>query len=423
MVSKKVLIPAVLVVLLVSTFNYGLAEEDGKSFELEDLKNQAPSVFLDCWRCDKNHIRTEITFVNYVRVREDADIHILVTEQRTGSGGREYTLEFIGQKRFEGMDNQVVYSSSGTNTWDESRILMVEGIKKGLFPYLMKTPLAEYLSVVFRQRLEPTAVDDPWNFWVFYISGNARFNGEESRNYRQIRGNFSANRVTPEWKFRTGVSGNFDESKFDYDGEHITSKADSRNLYSQLIKSLGDHWSAGAWVGYGRSTYSNKDSEYYLAPAVEYNFFPYYESTRRQLRCVYRVGLRYVRYIEETIYEKSSEWLPGQSLAVVLEVREPWGNASTELEGSHYFHDASQNRVQLEGNMNIRLVRGLSVSLRGEYSRIHDQLNLPKGDATIDEILLRRRELATNYEYSFSVGLSYTFGSIFSNVVNPRFGR
>jgi len=73
--------------------------------------------------------------------------------------------------------------------------------------------------------------------------------------------------------------------------------------------------------------------------------------------------------------------------------------------------------------MNIRLLRGLSVSLRGEYSRIHDQLNLPKGDASIDEILLRRKELATNYEYSFSVGLSYTFGSIFSNVVNPRFGR
>lgn len=423
MVSKKAQFPVLMILLTLSSLSFSLAEKDDKSLRLEDLKNHAPAVFLDCWRCDKNYIRTEITFVNYVRVREDADIHILVTEQRTGSGGREYTLEFIGQKRFEGMDNQVIYSSSGTNTWDESRNLMVEAIKKGLFPYLMKTPLAEYFSVVFRQRLEPTAVDDPWDFWVFYISGNARFSGEESRNYRQVRGNFSANRVTPEWKFRAGLSGNFDESKFDYEGQHITSKADSRSLSSQLVKSLGDHWSAGGWVGYGHSTYSNKDDEYYLAPAIEYNFFPYYESTRRQLRCVYRVGLRYVRYIEETIYAKMDEWLPGQSLAVVLEVREPWGNASTELEGSHYFHDTSQNRVQLEGHANIRLIRGLSVSLSAEYSRIHDQLNLPKGDATIDEILLRRKELATDYEYSLSVGLSYTFGSIFSNVVNPRFGR
>jgi hypothetical protein len=47
---------------------------------------------------------------------------------------------------------------------------------------------------------------------------------------------------------------------------------------------------------------------------------------------------------------------------------------------------------------------------------------LVKGEATLEEILLRRKELATEYEYSISVGLSFTFGSIYSNVVNPRFG-
>ena len=31
--------------------------------------------------------------------------------------------------------------------------------------------------------------------------------------------------------------------------------------------------------------------------------------------------------------------------------------------------------------------------------------------------------LATNYNYRFSVGVSYTFGSIYSSIVNPRFGR
>ncbi len=423
MISRQTLIPVLVLLISVNICGYSLGEEDDNKAELQDLKNQAPTIFLDCWRCDKDFIRTEITYVNYVRNREDADIHILVTEERTGSGGREYTLEFIGQNKFEGMDNQVVYSTSGTDTRDESRKAMVEAIQKGLFPYLMKTPLAEYLTVGFKQKLAPTAVDDKWDFWVFYISGNARFSGEESRNYRQIRGNLSANRVTPEWKFRAGLSGNFDESKFDYDGEHITSKADSRNVYSTLVKSLGDHWSAGGWVGWGHTTYRNKDSEFYVAPAIEYNFFPYYESTRRQLRCLYRIGLTHVEYIEETIYDKTQEWLSSQSLAVILEVREPWGNASTSLEGSHYFHDASMNRVELDGYLSVRLVRGLSVSINGEYSRIHNQLNLPKGDASIDEILLRRKELATNYEYSLSVGLSYTFGSIFSNVVNPRFGR
>jgi len=41
--------------------------------------------------------------------------------------------------------------------------------------------------------------------------------------------------------------------------------------------------------------------------------------------------------------------------------------------------------------------------------------------ASLEEILLRRRELETSYYYYFSIGLSYTFGSIYNNVVNPRF--
>jgi hypothetical protein len=54
---------------------------------------------------------------------------------------------------------------------------------------------------------------------------------------------------------------------------------------------------------------------------------------------------------------------------------------------------------------------------------IHDQLNLVKQDLTYDEILLQRKEIATQYEYFVSFGLSYTFGSIYNNVVNPRFGN
>jgi hypothetical protein len=42
--------------------------------------------------------------------------------------------------------------------------------------------------------------------------------------------------------------------------------------------------------------------------------------------------------------------------------------------------------------------------------------------ASYEDILLMRKQLATSFEYYFYVGLSYTFGSIYSNVVNPRFG-
>jgi len=62
------------------------------------------------------------------------------------------------------------------------------------------------------------------------------------------------------------------------------------------------------------------------------------------------------------------------------------------------------------------------LSLNAGYSQIHNQISLPKGGATLEEILLNRKILATNYSYSMSIGFSYTFGSIYSNVVNPRFG-
>jgi len=67
-------------------------------------------------------------------------------------------------------------------------------------------------------------------------------------------------------------------------------------------------------------------------------------------------------------------------------------------------------------------VKGLRFNLGGGASLIHDQINLPKGGATDEEILLKRKELETNYRYYFHMGLSYTFGSIYNNVVNPRFG-
>ena len=66
--------------------------------------------------------------------------------------------------------------------------------------------------------------------------------------------------------------------------------------------------------------------------------------------------------------------------------------------------------------------RGLSFDFFSFVSLIHDQLSIQKAGATEQEVLLRRRQLATSYSYAGFVGLRYTFGSKFANVVNPRFG-
>ena len=95
------------------------AQED--TFDIEELKKSAPKVFFDCDRCDIDFIRTEITFVNYVWDRQEADVHILITTQSTGGGGREYTIAFIGLRDYEDLQNSLTVFSNRIETQDEIR--------------------------------------------------------------------------------------------------------------------------------------------------------------------------------------------------------------------------------------------------------------------------------------------------------------
>lgn len=391
-------------------------------FDIEELKKDAPKVFIDCERCDIDYIRTEITFVNYVWDRKEADVHILITLQDTGSGGREYTIALIGLKEYDDLQNSLKYFSSPTETSDEIREGLVQTLKLGLGPYVARTPMAKGVALRLIQPVKPTAVEDKWNFWVFNISASSEMSGEEQRGSTDYSGNLSANRVTLASKLRMGLDIDYSKDSYDVDSKTISKISESRDFDGLYVKSLTDHWSLGGWVSASSSTYRNIDFSYSFHPALEYNVFPYSESTRRQLRLLYRIGYGHYKYREETMYEKTSEHLFNESLSVTLELNEPWGTAEFSLEGSHYFHDFSKNRIETSAELRLRIYKGLSLDLEGRYSAIHDQLNLRLGDATLEEILLRQRELSSEYSFSFDVGLSYRFGSVFSNVVNPRFG-
>lgn len=395
----------------------------GEDQNVDELKKTAPKVFIDGYRLDMNYIKTEIPFVNYVRDRKEADVHVLITQQGTGSGGREYTLSFIGLNKYEDLKNELTFYSNTVQTADEVRKGLTQILKLGLAPYLARTPISSILNLVYNGKVKPTSVVDKWNFWVFNISARGRLNGEKSRKSNSIRGSFSVSRITPESKLRLSLSGNIDESKFDYEDYKETSSSKSRSFDGLYAKSLGEHWSLGLMVDSNYSTYSNIAFGFSIFPAVEFNVFPYSESTRRQLRILYRIGYNYDKYIEKTVNDKMSDTTIKQALSVTLDFTEPWGNAELSVEGSNYFlHHWEYTRFRVSGYLSLRLIKGLSLTVDGRYSAIHDQLNLRKGEASVEELLLRRTELASNYSYQISVGLSFSFGSVYSNVVNPRFG-
>ena len=396
--------------------------QETASPSLDEMKKAAPKVFLDGARIDMDYIRTEITFVNYVRDRKEADVHVLITQQRTGGGGREYTLAFIGLNTYEELRNELKFYSNRTETEDEIRKGLVQILKLGLAPYAARTPISKILSLSTNGKVKPTSVVDKWNFWVFSFSARGRLNGEQSRKYDSVNGNISINRVTPESRIRMGFSTSLDESTFDYEDYQETSSAKSSAFDGLFVQSLGEHWSAGALVNVNHSTYSNINIGFTIAPAIEYNFFPYSLSTRRQLRVLYRLGFIYAKYLEETVYGKMSEKLLNEILTITLSMSEPWGNAEVSVEGSNYFKDFAYNKLRVSANLSLRIWKGLALTMDGRYSAVHDQLSLRKGEASLEELLLRRTELATEFSYSLSVGFSYTFGSVYSNVVNPRFG-
>jgi hypothetical protein len=55
-------------------------------------------------------------------------------------------------------------------------------------------------------------------------------------------------------------------------------------------------------------------------------------------------------------------------------------------------------------------------------SRVRDQLYLPRGEASDEEVIARQQALSTNFRYFVFTGVRYQFGSMFNSVVNPRFG-
>ena len=154
---------------------------------------------------------------------------------------------------------------------------------------------------------------------------------------------------------------------------------------------------------------------------MEYNLFPYKESTRRQLRMQYGVGYAHYEYEDETIYLKTQETVPIHYAAIALSARQPWGSLSGNLSHNALLNRPEFRSTRVYGNANV-IVKGLSLFFGGEYDWIHDQLYLRRGTASTASVLLRQQRLRTSYSYYGNFGLSYTFGSIFNNVVFPRFG-
>ena len=102
-------------------------------------------VFLDCNFCDENFIKNEIEFVDWVRDRKDANVHVLVTRQRLGNGGRIFQIAFLDKNSINN-DTLKVEVEPNIST-HEQRSALLHMIKVGLVSFVSKTPQVFDLSI------------------------------------------------------------------------------------------------------------------------------------------------------------------------------------------------------------------------------------------------------------------------------------
>lgn len=410
---KRVAIITLFCICILSAFS------QEATMQSDTLRKDALNVFMET----NDYIRKEIPYVNYVRDIKDAGVYIISTSQNTGSGGREYTYYLVGQNENKGMSDTISFATSPDETQDERRIKEVQTLKMGLMRYVARTPLSKYMKISFSEPLSETVSSDKWDSWVIRSSFNGFLDGQQSYKSTYLNGTLSAARITKDWKININTRYNYSVDKIDIEDETITSDNQRKSLTALIVKSISDHWSYGGSFYIGSSSFSNLDLSTTIMPGIEYDLFPYSESTRRQLRLLYSIGYNYVNYSDTTIFDLLREGHMQHSFSASYEVVQKWGSIDISMEYSNYLHDWSKNNLSLDGFLSLRIAKGLQVTLGGGASLIHDQLGLVKGGATAEEILLQRKELATQFQYFTSFGFSYTFGSIYNNVVNPRFGN
>ncbi|MFW6289668.1 MAG: hypothetical protein ACOC0R_01770 [Mariniphaga sp.] len=386
----------------------------------------APSFYIDCRRCDFDFIRTELNFVNYVRDPELADVHVFVTDEQTGGGGREYQFSFIGRRKFQGISYTLNHVVERDATLSERREAIIRMLKQGFASFVFQTPLGKQFSIEYNmdESEELLQAEDPWDFWVFqgYI-GSVRFHLESNQSIFNSRWGIFADRVTEDWKLRFRPYFNYGRRSIQTSEteEQVVSEQRRHGIDSHVIKSLTDHWSAGIVADY--FTYNSRNIKHHISvrPGIEYSIFPYEEAVRKAITFRYLVGYMYYDYYEETLYNKVQERLLSHQFRGDVNIQQPWGSIETGFIGSQYLQKTKHFRAELYGQTSVRLFEGFSLRFHVEYEVIRDQLSLPKGGASLEDILLQQRELSTDFSFSSSVAITYTFGSQFANVVNTRF--
>ena len=399
-----------------------------------EQQKQRLKVFIDCsntW-CDQTFLKTEINIVDFLLDNQAADLHVLITEQSTGSGGSNFQLIFFGQNHFKNQSDTLRFSINPNTTDFERRDVLIKYLKLGMVPFIAKTSSVNGVTINMKQsntgseKKEAAPTKDPWNYWVFRVSTNGNINADKVYKSLRYSGRITANRTTEDLKVEFSTYASKNKTDYEYETTTGTEKFSVNNneygFNHSLIKSINNHWSYGYEANMNSSTFSNNKNRLFFRTGIEYDIFPYKDVNTKFFTINYTIDVRRNVYYDTTIYNKTKETLTGHGVEMNMSFNQKWGSASVGANYHNYFNNWKYFNVGLNAFISVRISGGLSFNVGAFGGLTRDQIYLPKGGATEQEVLTRRRQLASGYNYYTSFGLSYRFGSKLSNFVNPRFG-
>ena len=392
-------------------------------------------VFIDCLNgCDLTFIRTEINIVDFSLDRQAADVHVLINDQNTGSGGDEYQLIFFGQNQFRNTTDTLHFFNGANNTDFEERALLLKYLKLGLTPFIAKTGTAGAIEIKMKNDNTDSSktgnnippVKDKWNYWVINTGMSGNINMDAVYKQAQFSGEISVNRITEDVKIGFEFDGSKTRSEFEYEDnngniERFINRNNEYSLEHYLVKSINQHWSWAYQGVVGRNTFSNNKTNFIFRTGVEYNIFPYKLVNTKKFTIAYILDARRNFYIDTTLFDKTKESLAGHSLEAKFSVNQKWGRIYISSSYHNYFHNWKFFNLAFNTTFDIRITGGLSFYIFTGAVLVRDQLFLPKQGATAQEVLTRRRQLASGYQFYSHFGFNYRFGSKLNNFVNPRF--
>ena len=392
--------------------------------------NAKTKIFIECtnsWFCDFDYLRTELGMVDFVRDRFIADVHVQVNTQFNSSGSEQNTIVFKGQNTFLNQDDTLTYFNASTLSDDDKRKKMVQSVTLGLIKYISHTEAANNIVITYTQPAKEDTVKkgqqkDPWNYWIMSLGANGFFDGDANYKSQSIYSYVNAARETEKTKTNIGISYNYQKNKFVIsDEETVTTENPKFNCYVNFINKLNEHWGYGIFGTYVKSEFSNYDINLSVIPKVEYDVFKYKDFNNQRVVINYGLGVQYNNYKDTTIFYKTEETLLVQNAAVISSINKPWGNINVGTYYNSYLYDLSKYSLSFSGSVNWNIFQGFKFAVGGSYSITHNLIQLSKQGATRDEVLLQQRQLNSQHSYFFGVGISYQFGSKFSNYINPAF--